>query len=221
MKPDTTPEEFAEKVERQLNELRVDEEACEQIEAQTRGQADNPNWFEHRRLRLKASNSHAVCVRKHSTPCDALVKTLLHPRCFTNAATEPRKQHGECLLSSYMQQTKRDVQPCGLFVDLEHGFLAASPDGVVGKDRIVEVKCLLTSKGAEPMEAARTFAEKKEKDGDPGDSFVSPEGISATSWCTQPREYMCKRYFGMTFSGQQKWSHSCCDSTQTAFFQKL
>lgn len=167
MKPDIPPEEFAEKVERQLNELRVDEEACEQIEAQTRGQADNPNWFEHRRLRLTASNFHAVCVRKDSTPCDALVKTLLHPRSFTNAATEHGKQHESVAIQLYAAETKRDVQPCGLFVDLEHGFLAASPDGVVGKDRIVEVKCPLTSKGDEPMEAARKFADKKEKDGDP------------------------------------------------------
>ncbi|KAH7976022.1 hypothetical protein HPB52_008226 [Rhipicephalus sanguineus] len=59
------------------------------------------------------------------------------------------------------------VQPCGLFVDLEHGFLAASTDGLVGTDRIVEVKCPFRYKEDEPMEAARKFLTKKQKDGDP------------------------------------------------------
>ncbi|XP_039287348.1 uncharacterized protein LOC111052200 [Nilaparvata lugens] len=33
------------------------------------------------------------------------------------------------------------VLPCGLFVDKEHDFLAASPDGLVGGDNLIEVKC--------------------------------------------------------------------------------
>ena len=35
------------------------------------------------------------------------------------------------------------VEPCGLFVDTNKPFLAASPDGVVGRDAVVEVKCPL------------------------------------------------------------------------------
>ena len=35
------------------------------------------------------------------------------------------------------------VEPCGLFVDTSKPFLAASPDGVVGQDAVVEVKCPL------------------------------------------------------------------------------
>jgi len=33
------------------------------------------------------------------------------------------------------------VEECGLFVDTEKCFLAASPDGIVGNDAVVEVKC--------------------------------------------------------------------------------
>ncbi|XP_077484482.1 uncharacterized protein LOC144094390 [Amblyomma americanum] len=167
MKPDMPPDELAEKAERQLQELQVDKELCEQIEAQTRGQADHSNWFEQRRLSLTASNFHAVCIRRDCTPCDALVKALLHPKSFTNSATEHGKQHESVALQLYGAQMNRVVQPCGLFVDLEHGFLAASPDGVVDEDRIVEVKCPLTAKEDEPLEAARKFSEKKEKEGDP------------------------------------------------------
>ncbi|KAL1458849.1 hypothetical protein MTO96_043421 [Rhipicephalus appendiculatus] len=43
----------------------------------------------------------------------------------------------------------------------------ASPDGLVGTDRIVEVKCPLKYKEQEPLEAARNFSEKKRRDGAP------------------------------------------------------
>jgi len=33
------------------------------------------------------------------------------------------------------------VRPCGLFIDGEHPFLGASPDGLVDNDKILEVKC--------------------------------------------------------------------------------
>lgn len=36
------------------------------------------------------------------------------------------------------------VEACGLFVDSDKSFLAASPDGVVGEDAVVEVKCPLS-----------------------------------------------------------------------------
>ncbi|KAL1484617.1 hypothetical protein MTO96_032502 [Rhipicephalus appendiculatus] len=45
--------------------------------------------------------------------------------------------------------------------------LLASPDGLVGTDRIVEVKCPLKYKEQEPLEAARNFSEKKRRDGAP------------------------------------------------------
>lgn len=33
------------------------------------------------------------------------------------------------------------IIPCGLFIDSEIPFLAATPDGLVGNDTIVEIKC--------------------------------------------------------------------------------
>ena len=33
------------------------------------------------------------------------------------------------------------VEECGLFVDTAIGYLAATPDGTVGQDSLVEVKC--------------------------------------------------------------------------------
>lgn len=42
------------------------------------------------------------------------------------------------------------VLPAGLFVDEKHNFLAASPDGLVGENEIVEIKCPHNSKDMTP-----------------------------------------------------------------------
>jgi YqaJ-like viral recombinase domain len=50
------------------------------------------------------------------------------------------------------------VDPCGLFVDPEYPYLGASPDGLVGDDYIVEVKCPASAQAYTPEEAV---AQKK------------------------------------------------------------
>ena len=44
-------------------------------------------------------------------------------------------------LNTFLSDEGLHVEECGLFVDLHKGYLAASPDGTVGKDGLVEVKC--------------------------------------------------------------------------------
>ncbi|KAL1460356.1 hypothetical protein MTO96_027534 [Rhipicephalus appendiculatus] len=80
---------------------------------------------------------------------------------------EHGKQHECVALQLYATEKGTVVHPCGLFADLKDGYLAASPDGLVGTDRIVEVKCPLKYKEQEPLEAARNFSEKKRRNGAP------------------------------------------------------
>lgn len=40
-----------------------------------------------------------------------------------------------------MKKKSIKVRSCGLFVDMQYGFLAASPDGLIDADGIIEVKC--------------------------------------------------------------------------------
>jgi len=44
------------------------------------------------------------------------------------------------------------VLPAGLFVDAEYNFLAGSPDGLVGDNYIVEIKCPQSIKDMTPKE---------------------------------------------------------------------
>ena len=57
-----------------------------------------------------------------------------------------KEKEGEALaeLNKFLAETGAGrVEPCGLFVDRNKPFLAASPDGVVGSEAVVEVKCPL------------------------------------------------------------------------------
>lgn len=48
---------------------------------------------------------------------------------------------------------KIKIQPAGLFVDVELQFLAASPDGLIDTDALIEVKCPSTISMMTPNEA--------------------------------------------------------------------
>ncbi|KAK4882859.1 hypothetical protein RN001_006178 [Aquatica leii] len=96
------------------------------IEVATRGQHTNQLWRSMRKNLLTASNFGAVIKRRISTPCHNLVKRLLY-------ATA---------IEMYETKTHNSVQKCGLFVDIKNPFLAASPDGLIGNDGLVEIKCL-------------------------------------------------------------------------------
>jgi len=44
------------------------------------------------------------------------------------------------------------VLPAGLFVDEQYNFLAGSPDGLVGENEIIEIKCPHNSKDMTPLQ---------------------------------------------------------------------
>lgn len=48
------------------------------------------------------------------------------------------------------------VLPAGLFVDEEFNFLAGSPDGLVGENEIIEIKCPHNSKDMTPHQGVET-----------------------------------------------------------------
>jgi hypothetical protein len=77
--------------------------------------------------------------------------------------------HEKTAITRYQLEKNVVVDKCGLFVDMEYPFLGASPDGLVGVDGLVEVKCL-PSIGK--MTLDETFVAKKKIFLDKvGDSF--------------------------------------------------
>lgn len=122
----------------------VTEEKRKEIEEQTRLQVECPRWTRERRLRITASNAKKVARRRDSTPSANLVRQLLYSSTFSSEATDWGSVKESVARDEYEKVTGLSVAPCGLFVDLQNPFLAASPDGIVHNEPndpyIVEIK---------------------------------------------------------------------------------
>jgi hypothetical protein len=156
-------------LEQQIEELILSKQIkCEEdqrrIELATIQQAGNQNWHKEREGRITASNAGPLyslkdCSNNHST-----LKRLLHKN---SLGSLPSIQHGimyegqarrvyenrtgesygllmhACKMLSigdlYFSGYK--VKECGIFISLENGIFAATPDGLVEEDGIVEIKC--------------------------------------------------------------------------------
>ncbi|KAI4463178.1 exonuclease phage-type/recb c-terminal domain-containing protein [Holotrichia oblita] len=119
------------------------------------GQFNNNLYVMERKRRLTASNFGSVVKRKDSTPCHNLVKNLLSKRFVETPALRFGKVKEAVAISLFEKQMNMKVLPAGLFVDTEYGFLAASPDGLIGENYLIEVKCLYSlNKTGETLEDA-------------------------------------------------------------------
>lgn len=89
----------------------------------------NKSYLSQRRERLTASVFGSVCKRRTDTSCHVLVKSILYPKHITSAALEYGKVNEIVARQIFSEKTNNTVKESGLFVDTEHGFLGASPDG--------------------------------------------------------------------------------------------
>lgn len=106
-----------------------------------------PEWHESRVGKITASRVGAILgLSKYRTAADVLRDMVREhfgmPREFVgNEATEYGQAHEADALAAYEQRYAVMVEPCGLIPHLQYGFLAASPDGLVGERGLVECKC--------------------------------------------------------------------------------
>lgn len=131
--------------------LQINETEARQLERLTRGQADNKKWFAARRWRITAS--HFGEISKMSTKRDKtkLCKSLISCKKFNTRATLHGKMYERKAVQQYESSFKEKVTMCGLFVRPDWPFLGASPDGVIDKSTIVEVKCPYNGKNEKIM----------------------------------------------------------------------
>jgi len=113
-----------------------------QIVNDTVGQHKNNLWFTYRKNRLTASHFGKVlaCCKRNKFP-NSLYKSLNND---TNLNGVHAIQWGitneSCGINILEQEETVSVIPTGLWLS-NNGFLGASPDGLVGTNHIVEVKC--------------------------------------------------------------------------------
>jgi len=56
------------------------------------------------------------------------------------------------VIEQLKNKINKNIVPSGLMVDLNQPFLAASPDGLIGSDSFVEIKCPASAKDITPEE---------------------------------------------------------------------
>lgn len=151
-KPDIDPESYLLKVKEHMNKLLLEDEQLKALEEATVNQSASLEWIEARRERLTASNFGLICNRRETSSCAPVINKLLYKNNVDCAATRYGNKNEPLALAEIEKQTGLEITKCGLFVDRNLQYLAASPDGLIGNDGIIEVKCPSTGSSLTPEE---------------------------------------------------------------------
>lgn len=143
---------YKEKVKEFLNSQRKTEEEIRQIEIETRLQRGSPFWWRARKNLLTASNFGTVCRRLPHTKCDNLVSKMLYGEEYSSYSMVYGRENEKNAIKQ-MKELGYEVLDCGMFIDKEFPFLAATPDGLIGNEGILEVKCPSSAESLTPEEA--------------------------------------------------------------------
>ncbi|KAI8487981.1 hypothetical protein Bbelb_344290 [Branchiostoma belcheri] len=147
--------------------VRMSVNATQQLsyEEKTRCQVSSPLWRELRKGRLTASKFGEICKRRRTTPCGRIVTDLLYKGNVTSKSLQWGRLHEDDAIEAYKEKTGNKVNPCGIYISTEHGYLAATPDGKVvqpdGEMGLLEVKCPFSAvKGPHPLSPAEAAKNK-------------------------------------------------------------
>ncbi|XP_070523169.1 uncharacterized protein [Cardiocondyla obscurior] len=160
-KPDL-PSDVVEQL-RQYHVEQLEENAnnSDVIEMLTRKQSESELWLSLRRKMLTASNFGTVCRMRPTTSCAATVKAILYPPFIDNEAVKYGLEMEEVARKELALQLKKEIRPCGMFIDNENPCLGASPDGVIDEDGLVEIKCPLSAENLTAESAVQTLTSLK------------------------------------------------------------
>ena len=136
-----------------MEQIRVTEAAVKEVSNITSGQRESPVWHQARKGRLIASNFGVVLKAKRATP--SLIKRLLGEYDFSKVRAVAWGVDNEAMaVKAFTQITGLKPIITGLWLN-ESGVLGASPDGLVGEDSVLEVKCPYTARYDTIADAAK------------------------------------------------------------------
>ncbi|CAM5164157.1 unnamed protein product [Natator depressus] len=154
------------------------------VERETRGQRDNPKWYEWRKNRITASvapriaNSKFVNGKSSEVPQSYLKAVVSSGSKVQTPAMSWGTQNEKKAVQAYEElQSRRTGRPvkveeCGLFIHQEKEWLAASPDGIIREADtgkllgLLEVKCPYKHRDKTVKEACKDKAFCLEVDGE-------------------------------------------------------
>lgn len=147
------PEEYEKEKAKCLQTLSKTQDEIDELEKSTIGQSDSVLWREERRTRLKASFFGRICKMKKATHCSNLVQIILYNTFTGNFATSWGKEHEKIAKEEFEERNSVTIRDCGMFVDSKQNYLAASPDGLIGDEGIVQIKCPSSAANFTPKDA--------------------------------------------------------------------
>lgn len=128
------------------NITQISPSEAEIIQKKTLKQGNSKVWQSERCKRLTASNFGRICNATHLTNFENLAYSLTK---YTKV-TSPSIRHGVMYESTAIGKFEKHqsviTQNCGLFISLTHPYIAATPDGLLGDDTCIEVKCPYSAK---------------------------------------------------------------------------
>ncbi|CAJ1066382.1 uncharacterized protein LOC117809835 [Xyrichtys novacula] len=154
-------------------EVQLDRRVVEEVESLTRGQRTNQKWFNWRKNRITASVAHRIAHcrfvnGRSKTPPISYIDDIAgeRRRIQTRAMTWGINREAEVVrkyqgLKSAELGRSVTVRDCGLFIDSQRSWLAATPDGIVmdsltGQWLIcLEVKCPYKHRNSRVEDACR------------------------------------------------------------------
>ena len=90
---------------------------------------------------MTASRFGEICIATHRRNKVKLCQSLVAPQRFNNKALVHGKTFERRAVEKCENLMHLKVKPCGLFVCDSRPYLGASPDGLIGKDSLIDVKC--------------------------------------------------------------------------------
>lgn len=97
-------------------------------------------WHDVRKLRLSSSKVHSLPKTSRADP-EKFVNNHIYPRFKGNSATSHGLKHEEEARKWFQEETGTTVNKTGVIIDSVEPYLAASPDGLIDNDTIIEIKC--------------------------------------------------------------------------------
>lgn len=159
--PDVPEDVFKVLADNHFEKLNDDKIMREEIEEKTRGQSDKELWHEKRRKLLTASKFGEICHARDTTSCASKVMNILYPPELDLPQFKYGLEMEAVAIKQLEKKLKIKVEPSGLLIDCEKPYLAASLDGKIDDDGIVEIKAPSSVQNLTPMEAIRQNAQIK------------------------------------------------------------
>lgn len=153
-KPDLDLNQYSEKYQEFIKNLALDDNEIKNLEIETRAQRDSAVWHFERRKRLTASYFGQVCHKMPHTSCKNLIKIILYSKIDT-VHMKYGRLHESDAVKYISNELKIEVNSCGFFVKKEEPYLGATPDGLIGDDGILEIKCPSSCAKFTPEEAIK------------------------------------------------------------------